>query len=335
MVLFILFSMFFSCTKEVKLQPITEEGFYLDTVIKISLFSFEKKADEIFKVAFDKLAKMEKIFSSYIEDSEVSNINKNAGIAPQKVSKELLFLIKESLQFSDLSAGEYDITVFPLVKLWNITGENPQVPPVEKIKEAQQKINYKKIEIEENNSTVFLKDKGMALDLGGSAKGYIQDLIIKELIDMGVKSAILDFGGNISLIGLKGEKNFMVGIKDPFSTDKIAGKISLKGPISIVTSGTYERFFLQDGKKYFHILSTKTGFPAENDLESVTIIYPQSYIADSLSTTFFLLGSKKAIELSKKFEGLNYIMILKDKSVLYSKDLEGNLELLDDFKNKK
>ncbi|MBQ2528661.1 MAG: FAD:protein FMN transferase, partial [Treponema sp.] len=214
----------------------------------------------------------------------------------------------------------------PLVKLWGINTDHAKVPSQSEIDEALPLVDYKSVEIMEdgNQKKVFLKQKGMSLDLGGIAKGYAADEIAKILSEEKIDCAIIDLGGNIYLWGKK--KNgapWNVGIKNPFDEKgSPALLLSCGENLSVVTSGIYERNFVQDGKLYHHILNPKTGFPGDDKYKSVTIVSSSSMEADALSTSAFLLGPEKYFSLFDT----PAIFISEDRTVLCSSELISDVE---------
>ena len=193
-------------------------------------------------------------------ESEINKINNNAGIEFIKVSDDTFYVVSKAVEYGDVSKGHFDISIAPLVNLWGITSDSPQVPSESEINQVLSLINYKDIEFEDNK--IKLKREKMGIDLGGIAKGFAADKVYNHLKEKGVKSAIIDVGGNISLLGTRPDgSEYTIGIQNPFesrgnhfATVKIADK-------TIVTSGKYERFFTYENKDYHHILSPFDGYP--------------------------------------------------------------------------
>jgi thiamine biosynthesis lipoprotein len=308
-----------ACTK----QNVRTE-FVLGTVCSVRFF--ENVQPKVFDSVFSFLMHLEDILSANREGSELDTINKNAGIAPVKVSHELIDVLKRALYFAELSSNgsaiaPFDPTVGPLVKLWNIGTDAERIPTNSEIQEALSLINWHDVEIDESSETVFLKKKFMALDLGAIAKGYAADEVAKIIIDYGIKSAVIDLGGNIFALGEKPASSifskpsaYKIGIQNPVDLrGTYIGYVEVKNK-TLVTSGTYERFFEEGGIRYHHILSTQTGYPVWNDLLSVTIIAGNSMDADALSTTAFALGYEKGFELLENISDVEGIFILNDGS---------------------
>lgn len=286
---------------------------FLNSVLNVKILDKNADKEKIMKRVKSRLEEIEEKMSLNLPTSELNKINENAGIKPVKVSDDTLSLIKTSLKYHKLSAdnqnGAFDIRIGPLVKLWDIGGLNQKIPSYEEIISV---LNKMKGEVIIKENTVYLEDEGMILDLGGAAKGYATDEIVKILREEGVKSAIIDLGGNIYILGSKEDgSDFKVGIQDPTATrGHYLGTVSLSDK-SVVTSGTYERYFEDKGIRYHHILSTTTGYPADNNLVSVSVIGENSTLCDIMSTTLYLLGLEKGLEVAEKKDGLEAIFLTK------------------------
>jgi thiamine biosynthesis lipoprotein len=336
--LFLVFSFFSACTPERRSSARSELA--LGTLCRIELFGEGKPG--LYNRLFSRLYEIERIMSANLADSEVSRINRAAGIVPVPVSPELFTVLERARYFAEASDGAFDPTVGPLVTLWGIGGDNPKVPDRKEIEAALALVNWKELELSggagpagetsgtdgsETNglATAFLRRRGMALDLGAIAKGFAADELVKILQEEGTKSAVIDLGGNIYVYGTRpragsflskaGEATkWRVGVQNPLDDrGAYAGYLELD-EASVVTSGVYERFFTQNGKRYHHILDTRTGFPVENGLLAVTITAPSSMDADALSTAVFALGREKGFALAETHEA-GAIFIFEDKTI--------------------
>lgn len=321
-------------------QGIAKTGFYLDTVCTITIYGVDPdsnlgkelaEADEedrqkqIFQLitdAFLECDRCEKILSKTLDTSEVSKINA-AGGQTVTVSDMTAEVIEKGLEYGTLSNGVFDITIGKVTDLWDFHGEETDsLPDPKLLKEAVCHVDYQKIRVEGNQVT--LQDPEMEIDLGGIAKGYIADHLTKWLEEHGVVSAVIDLGGNIVAIGGKSagllelpQQDFTIGIKDPQSeSGQLLGVFSCSDK-TVVTSGTYERYVVKDGKKYHHILNPETGWPAETDVNSVTIITEKNHAVDGdgLSTTCLALGVEKGTALIESIEGAEAVFV----------DLDGNI----------
>lgn len=289
----------------------------LDTVISIEAFG--PYASEAIDKAFDRIADIEKKMTVNAESSELIELNKKAGKELCEVSPDTFFVIKKGLQYSRLSKGKFDITVGPLVRLWGIGTDKAHIPAPTEIKKALSLIDYTQVKLDESQNAVFLKKAGMALDLGGIAKGYAADESVKVLMQSGVESGLIDLGGNLYAIGTKPDGTpWKIGLQDPFD---VRGSIFATVEVAdktLVTSGPYERYFEENGKKYHHILDTNTGFPIENGLMSVTIISDSSIDADALSTVVFSMGLSDGIKFVNGQKNIEAVFVTNDYKVYTS-----------------
>lgn len=331
-------------------QGISKTGFFLDTVCSITIYGLadedgrlaamsgeemEKECYLIITDAFKLCSEYENMLSKTIETSDIARINNAEGKAVA-VSDETIEVLKKGMEFGRLSGGAFDITIGKATDLWNFhdnaeSGHEGGVVPAEKdLRDAISHVNYENIKIEGNR--VSLTDPETEINLGGIAKGYIADKAAEYLEERGVVSAIVDLGGNIVAIGGKTsqiaasgdtqETDFKIGIKDPLSSSGgLLELIPCKNK-TVVTSGTYERYFEKDGVKYHHILDVNTGYPVDTDVLSVTIIADRGYSAecDGLSTTCLALGMEKGMELVKSLEGFEAVFVDKDGNVEISSD---------------
>lgn len=314
---------FFSCTQ--KLPPHTE--YVMGTICTINLF--DQGTEELYRELFDRLYTLESVLSANLQNTDISEINNASGVIPVQANPETIELLKEALLFSQKTEGSFDPSIGPLVKAWNIGTDYAAIPSQKELQTALSLIDFHKVIINSQNNTVFLEKKGMKLDLGAIAKGYAADELKKIILSHNIHQAIIDLGGNILTIGKKtSNKDWNIGIRDPQISN---GNPILTLPIqdkSVVTSGIYERYFEQEGKKYHHILDIKTGYPVENDLLSVTIITGKSIEADGLSTSVFVLGSEKGKTLLRGFPDTEAIFIFKDKHIEATGELASRIHLL-------
>ena len=288
-----------SC-KQTSQEPITKTAFALDTVVSITVYDSDDEA--ILDGALDVIDKYENIYSKTLNTSELYKLNKgdlpstNNDIVTYEISDELSDIIDYGLEYSEISSGAFDITIEPLSSLWDFKSESPRVPDNKIITEAMSKVGYENVVLDGNNIT--FKNEDIKIELGAIAKGYIADRVKEYLISQDVESAIIDLGGNILCVGEKPHgQAFKIGIQKPFADrNEIIATMDIKD-MSIVTSGVYERYFMNEDKLYHHILNPKTGFPYENDLISVTIVSQESVVGDGLSTTCFALGLEDKLKI--------------------------------------
>ena len=301
------------CANAQSTKPLARQGFMLNTVISISLYDNQDEA--ILDGAFALCEEYEQLFSRTISTSDVYRINHSDG-APVEVSDATAELLCIALEYARLSGGAFDPTIEPLVTLWDIMADEPHVPDTGAISAALARVDWTKVSVDGNVVTL---QAGMGLDLGGIAKGYIADKLREYLSENGVDSALINLGGNVLTLGGKPDgSNFTIGVQKPFGQNSdILGACRLKG-MSVVTSGIYERYFVEDDRLYHHILDTKTGYPVENELYSVTIISPTSTDGDALSTICFALGSEDGMALIETLDGIECVYCLSDGTLLFS-----------------
>lgn len=320
-----------SCSKATtEAEPVSQTDFLLNTVCTISIYNEENKekdSNELISEAFDLCKEYENTLSRTIEGSDVYKINHSDG-QPVTVSDSTIEVIKCAEKYSADSNGAFDITIAPLSILWNFQDDNPTVPPDDEITALLDEVDYTKVKIDGNNVT--LESPVKAIELGGIAKGYIADKVTEFLETNDVTSAIINLGGNIYTLGTKPDGNsFNIGIQDPSKTDgSILGYVAVANK-SVVTSGSYERYFIQDGKKYHHILDPSTGYPVDNGLCSVSIISDKSIDGDGLSTTCFVLGEEEGMKLINSLEDIQAIFIDNDGKMYFSDGIGSDIVYTD------
>ncbi len=321
--LFILLTfMLCGCKKESLYLDTPNSSTYLffDTVVTISIYDNIPENSDILDNCFKICEKYEKLFDKNNSASDIAKINSSSETFIN-VDSDTIEIIKDSIEYSNLTKGKFDITISPLTDLWNIRNNNGVVPANTDINNILKNINYKDIIIK--NNAIKLSNAYSAIDLGGIAKGYIADKIKDYMLSRNVTSAIIDLGGNILTIGTKSNvSDFNIGIKKPFSdsTEYIA-TVSINDR-TIVTSGIYERYFEKDGKIYHHILDTATGYPVENNLYSVTIISDKSEYADALSTGIFSLGLDEGKDLIDSLDNVEAIFVTNENKLILSDGLK-------------
>jgi thiamine biosynthesis lipoprotein len=298
----------------------------MGTVIEITLIGdHEEQANKAALQAFQEMKRIEQLMSPKIESGDVFRINQSSGKERVKVSNETLKVIKKAQEISELSDGGFDITVGPLVDLWRKARERKIPPSAEEVKEKLDLVNFKNIEMGQEGK-VFLKKKGMAIDLGGIAKGYAVDRAFKLLKSLGYKNLIVNAGGDLRVGGLKNNQPWSIGIQNPRESQKIMARISASDT-AIATSGDYEKYFIDQGKRYHHIFYPKDGFPADG-CQSVTIVTKYCITADGLATAVFVLGPERGYSLCQKLNGVECLIVDKEGKILFSPGLKDHLSLI-------
>lgn len=307
-------------------EPVSATAIKLNTAVTVTIYDSQDR--ELLTECMNLCDKYEKIFSRTASDSELYQLNHReltpvAGTEDTfQVSDPLAELIRKGLYYSELSEGAFDIAIEPLTSLWDFTAEDPQVPEDRLIQEALTKCDYHNVSVNDNNE-VILKTEDTAIELGAIAKGYIADRLKDYLISQGVKSAIINLGGNVLCIGGKpDDSSFKIGIQKPFADrSETIAVMDIKDK-SVVSSGVYERCFEQDGTLYHHLLNPRTGYPYDNGLIAVTIISDESVDGDALSTTCFALGLEDGMKLAESLDNVQAFFVTSDYEIHYTKDFQ-------------
>ena len=295
--------LFFTCSCSNKKES-SDTRILMNTVVTIT-------ADcsmEIIDQAFDLCATLENKLSRTKENSDIWAINNSDTFVP--VSNETIMLINKARYYSEKTNGKFDVTVYPVSSLYDFTSK--KLPSNEKIAAALPLVDYKKIEVKGNS--VCLKEGG--IDFGGIAKGYIADCVVVFLKEKGVKSAIVNIGGNLYCFG---KNEYKIGIKKPFENGIIATVKGKEG--TYVTSGIYERYIEKDGRIYHHIIDPDTLYP-KNDFKSVSVLCGNSALADVLSTALFNMSLEEGKDLIKSLENVYVLWVDKDGKTHYSEGFE-------------
>ena len=301
--------------------------FVLGTACSVNLYG--QGTRETYRKIFDRLRDIESVMSATLEDSDLGRVNAAAGLAAVAVHPDTILALKRAVHFAELSGGAFDPTVGPLVKLWGIGSGNERIPGEDEIAAALSLVDWRDILIDGEAGTVFLARPGMGLDLGAIAKGYAADEAARIIAGAGLERALVDLGGNILAYGAREDGSpWRVGIQDP-----TAGRGAYIGVVeavnkTLVTSGVYERFFKSGGRRYHHILSTRTGHPVDSGLLSVTVISGNSMDADALSTALFALGYEAGRALAESMENTEAVFIFADRRVRGTSGAFGHFTLV-------
>ncbi len=309
---------FCSCSRNI--YPLSSTQIMMDTVVTVTIYDGD---DSVLSGAMKLCKKYENLLSRTVENSDIYRINHSNG-KPVEINQDTAELLAFALDIAEKSNGAFDPTVLPLVELWDVTNSKT-VPSDAEIKTLLPLVNYKNIILYGNHVTA---KNNAQLDLGGIAKGFIADKLKVYLKKNGVKSAIINLGGNTLLVGDKNGGDFSVGIQKPFGKQNELCATVMMNDKTAVTSGVYQRFFEQNGRIYHHIIDPKTGHPTENGLYAVTVVTDLSSIADGLSTACLVLGVEKGKELAKQF-GAELIFIDKDGKLILTDGLNSKTQSQD------
>jgi len=274
------------------------------------------EANQYIDLAIAEVKRVENLVSDWKPETQISHVNQNAGIQPVKVDDEVFQLVKRSIKISKLTDGAFDISYASMDKIWKFDGSMKEMPTPEAIKKSVEKVGYQKIILDEKEKTIFLRDKGMKLGLGGIAQSFIADNIRDLLKSKGCTSGIANVSGDIAAWGKQPDgKPWTIGIINPMNKNKIFATFPLVDS-SVETSGTYEKYVVFDGVRYSHIINPKTGYPAQG-IVSVTVFAKQTEIADGLAKGVFLFGVEAGLDLVNQLKGIECI-IVDSKGKIYS-----------------
>ncbi|OQY35041.1 MAG: hypothetical protein B6241_02655 [Spirochaetaceae bacterium 4572_59] len=321
---------FFSCEGHNK-EPQTGTETLLGTACVIILNDWERGTDtaELLEESFDLISDFEQILSVNIPDSDVSRINR-AGEEGFRPDDLVLNVLESALKIADFSAGLFDPSIGALVNLWGIGTDHSAVPEDNELNQALRTVDYRKIKIDQDGVVSLMQD-GMRIDLGGIAKGYAADRVREYLLTKGVTSAIINLGGNVLLCGSKPSGDpWRIGIQDPREPRGEYLGILKTDDRAIVTSGIYERYFVEDGIHYHHILDKKNGYPVQNGVISTTIIHKESMIADGLSTALFAMGVERGMAMAETLADTSVIMVDENNVVYITENLRNTFSLTSD-----
>lgn len=272
-------------------------------------------ANKNIDVAINEISRIEKIISSWDPTSQTTKINKNAGVQAVKVSSELFNLIKRSIAISKLTDGAFDITYASMDRIWKFDGSMKSFPSKEKVKKSVAKVGFQNIVLNEKESSVFLKLKGMKIGFGAIGKGYAADKAKELLINRGVKSGIINASGDMNTWGKQPDgTDWQVAITNPLNKKNAFGLLPIKNG-AVVTSGNYEKFVFFNNKRYTHIINPKTGYPSSGII-SVTVFAPKAELADALATSIFVMGKEVGLDRINQLPKIECI-IIDDKGKIY------------------
>ena len=281
------------------------------------------KADQYIDLAVQEISRIEKLISSWDPASETSRINRNAGIEPVRVDKELFDLIKRSLAISRLTDGAFDITYASMDKIWKFDGSMTEMPTVEAIRNSVSRVGFGKIVLDESNFTVFLPEAGMKIGFGAIGKGYAADKAKKMLMDYGVQAGIINASGDMNTWGKQPNgEDWKVAITNPMDKGKAFGLVPVRQG-AVVTSGDYEKYVEFNGIRYTHIIDPKTGYPAHGVISS-TVFAPSAELADALATSLFVMGVDVGIARINQLPNVECILIDEDGNIHTSDNININ-----------
>lgn len=295
--------------------------FAMGTVNTITVY---EEADEALSVAKDCVKELDRKLSAYSHDSEISTVNRMAGISPVAVSKDTFRLIKHSVVYSQLTGGCFDITSRPLSQLWKNAMKCGELPNTNDLFKVKALVNYNDIILDSERRTVMLRHKGQQLDLGAVAKGYAADEVRKLLLTYGIKNAMINFGGTVINLG----QARRIGIQKPFSPNgKTFASINIPDGKAVVSSGLYEQFRIIDGQLIHHIADLRTGLPSDSGLIAVTLIGNSAEELDALATASFIMGAQQSMKLLK-LRNIEALFITDKQEIYVTEKLRDQLSII-------
>lgn len=295
----------------------------MDTVMELTVYGSE----DILEKSENLIYELESEFSAMDTESDIYNVNHNGGGV---VSSDTGELLKLALSLCERSEGALDISIYPVVQAWGFTSGENRIPSETELKELLQLVDYKAVRVDDNNNVTLVP--GMEIDLGSVAKGYTGNRLVELLSENGVTNAVLNLGGNVHVIGTKPDgEAWRVAVTDPVGGG-YAGMVEVVDK-AVITSGGYERFFEQDGVRYHHIIDPTTGYPANNDFLSVTVVGSNGAVCDALSTALFVMGPDRATEFWKESNDFEAVFITSE-GICITEGLEDVFSPLGDYQNK-
>jgi thiamine biosynthesis lipoprotein len=299
--------------------PISRQSTAMNTYISVTIYDQdvgESVAQALIDTAFFEIQRIEAFATDYSDTSEVGRINSAAGMDSVEVSGELIALVRKGIEYGDLSGGKLDITIGQLVKAWNFIGEHPRALTVREVDSLLKPVDYRKLVV--SGTQVFLPSPGMRLDLGSIGKGYAIDRAVEKLKNAGLKRFIVDIGGKLGVYfqgtTLLDSTAAEILVRHPRKDGGYFGRFKV-GTGAVSTSGDYQRFFMENGVRYHHLLDPSTGFPVRG-LVAVTVVTQDALTGDALSTLVFLLGKEKGMEFIRKTPGLEGMIIYEEADSL-------------------
>ena len=267
------------------------------------------------------ISRIEKLLTTFSDDSQTYEVNRNAGIHPVKVDKEVFDLIARSIKISDVTQGAFDITYGSVDKsLWNFDVNLKKLPDAETARKAVRLIDYRNIILDAENTTVFLKEKGMRIGFGGIGKGYAAERAKMVMKERGAESGIVNASGDLTAWGLQPNGNkWTVGIVNPDLSHEIFSFMSITG-LAVATSGSYEKYVMIDGKKYSHTINPRTGLPVTG-IKSVTIISNNAEVADAMATPVMIMGIYTGLDMINQMNNIEAVIIDDNNNLYTSKNI--------------
>lgn len=280
-----------------------------------------EQANEYIEMAIAEITRIQRLISSWDDQSQTSAINRNAGIKPVKVNRELFDLIARAINISKLTDGAFDISYASMDKIWKFDGSMLEMPSKEAIAASVAKVGYQNIELNADSTTVFLKHTGMKIGFGAIGKGYAADKAKALLMSKGVTSGIINASGDMTTWGKQPNgSEWKVAITNPMDKNKVFALLPITNG-AVVTSGNYEKYVNFNGQRYSHIIDPRTGYPATGII-SVTVFAPKAELADALATSVFVMGIEAGLDRINQLPQIECIIIDDKGNITKSNNIQ-------------
>jgi FAD:protein FMN transferase len=276
--------------------------------------------DRAIEAARAEISRLDRMMTDWKDSGPLMEINRQAGTRAVEVPPELFFILKRSLQISELSEGAFDVTFAGAGRLWRWWEKSPAVPSPEEVRASLSNVGWRHLRLDEARETAYLDRPGSRIGLGAIGPGYAGDLALRKMRDLGVHNALVNLSGDVVAAGTHGGRPWEVSIRHPRRPGEAFAILPVSN-IAVSTSGDYERFFIKDGKRYGHIIDPRTGYPAEG-CQSVTVTAPTLAFADALATAVFVLGPVKGMELIERIDAVEALIVAADGTVSASRGLK-------------
>ncbi|SFC23306.1 FAD:protein FMN transferase [Spirosoma endophyticum] len=283
------------------------------TIVAADSLTAERNIDTVIA----EVTRIENLISDWRADSQISRVNKNSGVGPVRVDPEVFALTERALQFSKITNGAFDISFAAMDRIWKFDGSMTEMPSPEAVRKSVEKVGYQHIILDKEKSTIFLERKGMKIGFGALGEGYAADRCRDMMLARGIKAGIVNGSGDMSTWGKQPDGSpWAIGITNPLRNDTVFAVVPLRQS-AVVTSGSYEKFVVFNGKRYAHIINPSTGYPATG-VSSVTVFGPSAEVANGFSTSLMVLGKEAGLKLIKKYPQYTYILITDEGQIFSS-----------------
>jgi thiamine biosynthesis lipoprotein len=318
LVLILILSGFDATSQVLRKRTVKLMGSRFDiTIVANDSLAAERNIDTVIA----EVTRIENLISDWKADSQISLVNRNAGITPVRVDPEVFALTERALHFSKITNGAFDISFAAMDRIWKFDGSMTEMPSPEAIKKSVEKVGYLNIELDHEHSTIFLKRKGMKIGFGALGEGYAADRCRNMMLAKGIKAGIVNGSGDMSTWGKQPDgSDWAIGITNPLRKDTVFAVVPLRQS-AVVTSGSYEKFVVFNGKRYAHIINPSTGYPATG-VSSVTVFGPSAETANGFSTSLMVLGKEAGLKLIRKYPQYSYILITDEGQIFSSRSLD-------------